>query len=159
MATKSLGGVVYWYPEDSAVDSLHGTPTTFDPDDMTTLIDEDAPLMEEYGQFQSMVEECGGVEFSGGGKAGISKWVIRFELDREAMLDKNISMDDIHFADTPSLELIEIVMRRVDFARLAILMTGRSRTGRCAPRSCSRRRRRTRSRRSRPARRASAPPC
>ena len=70
----------------------------FDPDDMATLIDEDAPLMEEYHQFQSMVEECGGVEFSDGDRANVSKWIIRFELDSEAMLDKNISMDDIHFA-------------------------------------------------------------
>ena len=27
-----------------------------------------------------------------------SKWIIRFELDRESMLDKNINMDDVHFA-------------------------------------------------------------
>jgi len=27
-----------------------------------------------------------------------SKWVIRMELDKESMLDKNITMDDINFA-------------------------------------------------------------
>ena len=28
----------------------------------------------------------------------ISKWVIRIELEREAMMERNINMDDIHFA-------------------------------------------------------------
>ena len=27
-----------------------------------------------------------------------SKWIIRLELDKETMLDKNITMDDVHFA-------------------------------------------------------------
>jgi DNA-directed RNA polymerase II subunit RPB1 len=27
-----------------------------------------------------------------------SKWIIRFELDKEEMLDKNINMDDVHFS-------------------------------------------------------------
>ena len=27
-----------------------------------------------------------------------SKWIIRMELNKESMLDKHISMDDIHFA-------------------------------------------------------------
>ena len=27
-----------------------------------------------------------------------TKWIIRIELNREKMLDRNISMDDIHFA-------------------------------------------------------------
>ena len=68
----------------------------FDPDNMTTLIDEDKPLMEEYAQFIKMVDDCQDEEEAGGEPK--SKWVIRFVLDREAMLDKNISMDDIHFA-------------------------------------------------------------
>ena len=68
----------------------------FDPDNMVTLIEEDRPLMEEYAQFVRMVEECqeDGID----DEEQRSKWIIRFVLDREAMLDKNISMDDIHFA-------------------------------------------------------------
>ncbi len=69
----------------------------FDPDDMSTLIEEDKPLMAEYARFQEMVADCGGVD-PVAQKDGASKWIVRFELDREAMLDKNISMDDIHFA-------------------------------------------------------------
>ena len=69
----------------------------FDPDDLNTLITEDKILMEEYQQFQKMMSECKGTEMESA-KNSPSKWVIRFEFSREAMLDKNISMSDIHFA-------------------------------------------------------------
>jgi DNA-directed RNA polymerase II subunit RPB1 len=71
----------------------------FDPDDLQTLINEDKPLMEEYAQFSSLINECAGVtDFNKEEDETKSKWIIRFELDRESMLDKNINMDDIHFA-------------------------------------------------------------
>jgi DNA-directed RNA polymerase II subunit RPB1 len=71
----------------------------FDPDDLQTLINEDKPLMEEYSQFSSLISECAGVsDFNEDEDDTKSKWIIRFELDREAMLDKNINMDDVHFA-------------------------------------------------------------
>jgi DNA-directed RNA polymerase II subunit RPB1 len=71
----------------------------FDPDDLQTLINEDKPLMEEYSQFSSLISECAGAsDFNEEDDDTKSKWIIRFELDREAMLDKNINMDDVHFA-------------------------------------------------------------
>ena len=66
----------------------------FDPDDMNTLIEHDKPLMEEYCQFNTLMEDC----LFEDEHAEKSKWVIRFKLDREIMLDKNITMDDVHFA-------------------------------------------------------------
>jgi len=69
----------------------------FDPDDMQTLIDEDKPLMEEYAAFSSMIQECSGAEDTEEGNEK-SKWILRFIMDQEAMLDKNINMDDVHFA-------------------------------------------------------------
>ena len=64
-----------------------------------TLIEEDRPLMEEYAQFSSLIKDCAGVtEFNEEDEDTKSKWIIRFELDRESMLDKNINMDDVHFA-------------------------------------------------------------
>ena len=68
----------------------------FDPDDLNTLIIEDRLLMEEYQQFQNMVEDCGLMK--SGKKNSQSKWIVRFEFNRESMLDKNISMSDIYFA-------------------------------------------------------------
>ena len=69
----------------------------FDPDNLNTLIEEDRIIMEEYKQFQTVMKECKGVDM-GVGKQVLSKWIIRFAFSREAMLDKNISMSDIHFA-------------------------------------------------------------
>jgi DNA-directed RNA polymerase II subunit RPB1 len=67
----------------------------FDPDDLNTLIDEDTIFMEQYKQFESMLDECneGNIE-QGKGK---SKWIIRMTMNTEELLDKNITMDDIHF--------------------------------------------------------------
>jgi DNA-directed RNA polymerase II subunit RPB1 len=69
----------------------------FDPDDLQTLVEEDKPLMEEYKAFSQMIQECsgGGDAEDGGDK---SKWILRFIMDKESMLDKNINMDDVHFA-------------------------------------------------------------
>jgi len=38
------------------------------------------------------------VAASGGANANKSKWIIRIKMDAEAMLDKKLTMDDIHFA-------------------------------------------------------------
>ncbi len=90
----------------------------FDPDDMNTLIEQDKAVMSQYFEFEQMVDECmssakpeGGVasdstvSAGGGGGGGEnappsdkSKWVIRMTLDKESMLDRKISMDDVHFA-------------------------------------------------------------
>ena len=67
----------------------------FDPDDLNTLIDDDAELMEQYRVFENMVDECLGNKGEGIEK---SKWVVRIELNIESMLDKSITMDDIHYA-------------------------------------------------------------
>lgn len=70
----------------------------FDPDNMNTLIEEDKELMSQYNAFQNMFEECNETSNDEDGKPNTSKWLIRFEFDREAMLERNITMDDIHFA-------------------------------------------------------------
>jgi DNA-directed RNA polymerase II subunit RPB1 len=54
--------------------------------------------MQEYAAFQNIMEDCVGESFEKEDNSSKSKWIIRFELDRESMLDKNISLDDIHFA-------------------------------------------------------------
>ena len=66
----------------------------FDPDNMNSLVEADQYLMNEYYQFQQMMEECGMEEE----EENFSKWILRVELNKEEMLDKNISMDDVHFA-------------------------------------------------------------
>jgi DNA-directed RNA polymerase II subunit RPB1 len=75
------------------VDSIE---VCFDPDDLTTLIEEDAVLMEQYKEFETLVDECNAQVIETGKEK--SKWVIRIIMSAELMLDKNISMDDVQFA-------------------------------------------------------------
>jgi DNA-directed RNA polymerase II subunit RPB1 len=68
----------------------------FDPNDTATSIGADVLLMEQYGEFSSLIAECAGLPTPSGAER--SKWVIRLEMDRESMLDRNITMDEVHFA-------------------------------------------------------------
>ena len=52
--------------------------------------------MEVSVKYQSEVHECAGEDMPKRHK--FSKWILRLEIDRESMLDKNITMDDIQFA-------------------------------------------------------------
>jgi DNA-directed RNA polymerase II subunit RPB1 len=100
----------------------------FDPDDMNTLIEQDKDIMSQYFEFEKMIDECmssttetmskslatSPEELGLGGAAATgpapltsasgtapnekSKWIIRMTMDRESMLDRKITMDDIHFA-------------------------------------------------------------
>jgi DNA-directed RNA polymerase II subunit RPB1 len=88
--------IKYTLEYTSLKDITSSVSICFDPDDMQTLIEEDKPLMEEYKAFSDMLQECSNSEPEEGGEK--SKWVLRFILDKEAMLDKNINMDDVHFA-------------------------------------------------------------
>tara|TARA_B100000902_G_scaffold101412_2_gene103727 strand:+ start:60 stop:4589 length:4530 start_codon:yes stop_codon:yes gene_type:complete len=67
----------------------------FDPDDLKTLIDDDTNLFEEYKEFEELYEDCKTTMTSSKEK---SKWIIRFTMNKIEMLDKNITMEDIHFA-------------------------------------------------------------
>ena len=67
----------------------------FDPDDLNTLISEDIDLMKEYNEFEKLLDDCNSSYDSSKDK---SKWIIRMYMNKIEMLDKNISMDDLHFA-------------------------------------------------------------
>jgi DNA-directed RNA polymerase beta' subunit len=72
----------------------------FDPNDKLTTIGEDKLLMQQYYEFENVLDECLGVtaEMSDAEAQAKSKWLIRMEIDAETLLEKNITMDDIHFA-------------------------------------------------------------
>jgi len=78
------------------IDVVKAVKICFDPSDRSTSIDEDQTLMEQYYEFESLVEDCNEKTLDLGVQK--SKWIVRMELDAEALLDKNITMDDIHFA-------------------------------------------------------------
>jgi DNA-directed RNA polymerase beta' subunit len=74
----------------------------FDPDDLNTLIQEDRSTMLQYYEYQRMLNECAGIDAPDAeadpNDSARSKWIIRMVMSREAMLDKRITMDDVHFA-------------------------------------------------------------
>ena len=66
----------------------------FDPDDYNTNITSDAEILEQYHSFEKTFKDC----LTEKPKSESSKWVMRIILDRESMLDKNITMEDVYFA-------------------------------------------------------------
>ena len=73
----------------------------FDPSDENTAIESDRAMLEQFYEFEKLVDECGGgsgdTEESAARKQK-SKWVVRLELNADVMLDKNITMEDVNFA-------------------------------------------------------------
>ena len=77
------------------VDVVKSIQIYFDPNERSTFIENDRLLMEQYYEFEDMLDECVGEKQE---TRQQSKWIIRIEMDPEILLDKNITMDDIHFA-------------------------------------------------------------
>ena len=69
-------------------DVLKSVNVYYDPDDFNSSIEEDRELLQIYKLFSeiddSMVDECN------------SKWIIRLELDKEKMVNKDITMELIY---------------------------------------------------------------
>ena len=68
----------------------------FDPNDLNTLIETDEVIIREYKEFSEILDEC--IENTNADEKQKSKWIIRMEMNETEMLDKNITMEDIHFA-------------------------------------------------------------
>ena len=83
------------------IDVIKSVQICFDPIDKSTTIMDDKQLMEQYYEFEDMVDSCLGDQPDPASK---SRWVIRLEISPETLLDTNITMDDIHFAITNSYE-------------------------------------------------------
>ena len=88
------------------VDLVSSVEICFDPVETSTMVATDRLLLEQYYAFEKMMEECAGAGANALGATAAtsqkSKWIVRMEMDAEALLDKNITMDDIHFAITNS---------------------------------------------------------
>ena len=79
------------------IDLVKSAQICFDPSLKSTYILEDQLLLEQYYEFEDIMNEC--LDNTGEEDTNKqSKWIIRLELDEVALLDKNITTDDIHFA-------------------------------------------------------------
>lgn len=83
------------------IDVVKAVQIYFDPVENSTFIEDDKVLMDQFYEFEKLMKECTETEDSQN-QTQKSKWIIRMEIDPEKLLDKNITMDDIHFAITNS---------------------------------------------------------
>jgi DNA-directed RNA polymerase II subunit RPB1 len=72
----------------------------FDPNDANTVVPADREMLDQYREFETLVADCAGV--AAPAASPWSKWVVRLAMSKEKMLDKSITMDDVHFAVTNS---------------------------------------------------------
>ena len=68
----------------------------FDPKLNETLVDDDKILLEEFLEFEKIMNDSGLDQKNL--DEDYSKWIIRIELDREKIMDHNVTMEDIHFS-------------------------------------------------------------
>jgi DNA-directed RNA polymerase beta' subunit len=66
----------------------------YDPDSMKSVIETDIPLMSQYSEFEKLMEDCG----AEGEDVKLSKWILRIEFNKAEMLERNVTMEDIHYA-------------------------------------------------------------
>jgi len=72
----------------------------FDPDDSNTLIEQDKEIIQDFLNYEQTICNAAGEdsESLSSSKNDKSKWIIRFVVDDAALLDKNLTMDDIYFS-------------------------------------------------------------
>jgi len=85
------------------VDVVESVQICFDPNPVATQIEDDRLWMEQFYEFERWTAQAAAASVETADSAAPqSKWIVRFAMDAEAMLNKNITMDDVHFAMTNS---------------------------------------------------------
>ena len=85
------------------IDVVQSVQICFDTNDLDSKIINDKIFLEQYYEFEKMAKECMNEEEDVlNPMSQKSKWIIRMEINPEILLEKNITMDDIHFAITNS---------------------------------------------------------
>ena len=77
----------------------------FDPDNISTNIEDDVSLLNEYKKLEELLDDCKSTYMT----KEKSKWVIRFTMNKIEMLDRNITMEDVHFALNNSYDNISCI--------------------------------------------------
>jgi DNA-directed RNA polymerase II subunit RPB1 len=80
-------------------DIVNSVEICYDPHQVTNIAD-DLFTMEQFYEFERLLEKTKGLEKPQGAttkNSKKSKWIIRMDLNAEKMMEKNITMDDVHF--------------------------------------------------------------
>jgi DNA-directed RNA polymerase II subunit RPB1 len=78
------------------MDVVQSVQICFDPREDATFIEKDREVIDQFYEFERLLQEAAEMEVQT--ETQKSKWILRMEMDPEKMLDKNITMDDIHYA-------------------------------------------------------------
>jgi DNA-directed RNA polymerase beta' subunit len=73
------------------------TAIYYDPSDTNTVLKEDEDLLAFYKLFEIASTTSESIVPAGEDESVWSKWILRLELNREKMFDKNVTMEDILF--------------------------------------------------------------
>ena len=95
MEKEKAQSIMYMLEHTKLQEVVKNIEICFDPDDLNTLIEEDRDTLLQYKEFENMMDECLKQQIDDNNEK--SKWIVRMEIDAEIMLEKNITMDDIHF--------------------------------------------------------------
>ena len=96
-ATKYL----VWMEHTRLADVVRSIRICFDPHRETSAVEGDRRLMEQFFEFEKMMEDCGAEGVVP--RAERSKWILRLEFDPESLLEHQLTMDDLHYAITNSV--------------------------------------------------------
>jgi len=88
--------IMYMLEHTKLEEVVKSVEICFDPDNLTTIIEEDKDTIEQFKAFENMVDDCINSSLNNDENEK-SKWIIRMVMDPEVMLEKNITMDDINF--------------------------------------------------------------
>ncbi len=83
-------------------DVVKSVQICFEPHERSTAIETDKILIDQFYEFEDLIDECNGDDEKQPDSRNKSKWIIRMEMDATTLLEKNITMDDIHYAITNS---------------------------------------------------------
>jgi DNA-directed RNA polymerase II subunit RPB1 len=88
--------IMYMLEHTKLEEVVKSVEICFDPDNLSTMIEEDKDTIEQFKAFENMIDECNNSSLLNDENEK-SKWIIRMVMDPEVMLEKNITMDDINF--------------------------------------------------------------
>ena len=95
------------------------TAIYYDPKDSETVLQEDRELLAFYNLFEVEEVNTQKIAFTG---PKWSKWLLRIELNRQAMFDKNITMEDILFMLRKKWDMGELNIIYSDFNSQKLVM-------------------------------------
>ena len=98
MDKKKAQNIINMVEHTRLEDVISSIQICFDPEteNISTKIEDDEIMNKQFYEFEKLMDECN--ETDKKNNIEKSKWIIRMEIDAESLLEKNINMEDIHFA-------------------------------------------------------------